>query len=76
MVLKSENNNMRIQQLESDPVLYFLNAKLKLGKVTKVTDIDKGFDRIINQSIAKGKKVKQGTVINITLNAEAEGDGW
>lgn len=52
------------------------SANLKLGKVTKVTDIDKGFDRIIDQSIAKGKKVKQGTVINITLNAEAEGDVW
>ena len=53
-----------------------VNAKLKVGKITKVTDIDKGFDRIIGQSIAKGKKVKQGTVINMTLNAEAEGDGW
>ncbi|MBN2788713.1 MAG: PASTA domain-containing protein [Candidatus Delongbacteria bacterium] len=52
------------------------NAKLKLGKVTKVTDIDKGFDRIIAQSIVKGKKVTQGTVIDITLNAEAEGDEW
>ncbi|MCK5759794.1 MAG: PASTA domain-containing protein [Candidatus Delongbacteria bacterium] len=53
-----------------------INAKLKVGKITKVTDIDKGFDRIISQSIAKGKKVKQGTVINMTLNGEAEGDGW
>lgn len=52
------------------------SAKLKVGKITKVTDIDKGFDRIISQSIAKGKKVKQGTVINMTLNAEAEGDEW
>ena len=52
------------------------NANLKVGKITKVTDIDKGFDRIIGQSIAKGKKVKQGTVINITLNGEAEGDEW
>ena len=53
-----------------------IDAKLKVGKVTKVTDIDKAFDRIISQSIAKGKKVKQGTVINITLNGEAEGDEW
>ena len=53
-----------------------ISAKLKVGKITKVTDIDKGFDRIISQSIAKGKKVKQGTVINMTLNGEAEGDGW
>ncbi|MCK4980034.1 MAG: PASTA domain-containing protein, partial [Candidatus Delongbacteria bacterium] len=53
-----------------------INAKLKVGKITKVTDIDKGFDRIIGQSIAKGKKVKQGTVINMTLNGESEGDGW
>ncbi|MDA3838499.1 MAG: PASTA domain-containing protein [Candidatus Delongbacteria bacterium] len=53
-----------------------VNAKLKVGKITKVTDIDKGFDRIISQSIAKGKKVKQGTVINITLNGESEGDEW
>ncbi|MDA3885479.1 MAG: PASTA domain-containing protein [Candidatus Delongbacteria bacterium] len=53
-----------------------INANLKVGKITKVTDIDKAFDRIISQSIAKGKKVKQGTVINITLNGEAEGDEW
>ena len=53
-----------------------VNAKLKVGKITKVTDIDKAFDRIISQSIAKGKKVKQGTVINITLNGESEGDEW
>lgn len=49
--------------------------KLKLGKVNKVTDIDKGFDRIIGQSIQWGEKVKAGTEIDIDLNTEEE-VGW
>jgi len=51
--------------------------KLKLGKVKNVTDIDKGFDRIIGQSVQWGDKVKEGTVIDIDLNTEAEESiGW
>jgi serine/threonine-protein kinase len=51
--------------------------KLKLGKVNKITDIDKGFDRIIGQSVQWGEKVKEGTVIDIDLNTEAEDSvGW
>ncbi|MBN2857786.1 MAG: PASTA domain-containing protein [Candidatus Delongbacteria bacterium] len=50
---------------------------LKLGKVNKVTDVNKGFDRIIGQSVKWGDKVKEGTVIDIDLNAEAEEKlGW
>jgi eukaryotic-like serine/threonine-protein kinase len=52
-------------------------SRLKLGKVNKVTDEDKAFDRIIGQSIQWGQKVKEGTVIDINLNAEAEEKlGW
>jgi len=52
-------------------------SNLKLGKVNRVTDIDKGFDRIIGQSVQWGEKVKEGTVINIDLNTEAEESvGW
>jgi eukaryotic-like serine/threonine-protein kinase len=50
---------------------------LKVGKVTKTTDEDKAFDRIIGQSVQWGEKVKEGTVIDITINAEAEETmGW
>jgi eukaryotic-like serine/threonine-protein kinase len=50
---------------------------LKLGKVIKITDEDKAFDRIIGQSVQWGEKVKEGTVIDITINAEAEEKlGW
>jgi len=52
-------------------------SKLKLGKITKITDEDKAFDRIIGQSIQWGQKVKEGTVIDINLNVEAEEKlGW
>ncbi|MBU4487428.1 MAG: PASTA domain-containing protein [Candidatus Delongbacteria bacterium] len=50
---------------------------LKLGKVKKITDIDKGFNKIIGQSIQWGEKVKAGTVIDIDLNEESEESvGW
>ncbi len=52
-------------------------SNLKLGKVNKVTDIDKAFDRIIGQSVQWGEKVKEGTVIDLDLNTEAEESiGW
>lgn len=52
-------------------------SRLKLGKVTKVTDEDKAFDRIIGQSIQWGERVKEGTVIDININSEAEeSTGW
>jgi len=52
-------------------------SKMKLGKVNEVNDIDKGFNKIIGQSIQWGEKVKEGTVIDINLNAEAEESiGW
>lgn len=54
-----------------------IKSKMKVGKVIKVTDIDMGFDKIIGQSIQWGEKVKEGTVIDINLNAEAEESlGW
>jgi len=52
-------------------------SKLKLGKVNKVTDEDKAFNRIIGQSIQWGERVKEGTVIDININSEAEvSTGW
>ncbi|MCK5760781.1 MAG: tetratricopeptide repeat protein [Candidatus Delongbacteria bacterium] len=52
------------------------DANLIVGNITKVTDIDKGFDRIIGQSIRNGKKVKQGSIIDLTLNVETRDDEW
>ena len=52
------------------------DANLIVGKITKVTDEDKGFDRIIAQSVKRGKEVKHGTIINLTLNVEARDDEW
>ncbi|MFO7810710.1 MAG: PASTA domain-containing protein [Candidatus Delongbacteria bacterium] len=51
---------------------------LKLGNINKVIDTDKGFDRVIGQSVSWGKKVEEGTVIDIDLNSEAEEEkrGW
>jgi len=46
------------------------SAGLKLGKIFKITDEDKGFDRVVKQNYIPGKKVKVGTKINITLNVE------
>ena len=46
------------------------SAGLKLGHIYKVTDEDKGFDRVVKQNYIPGKKVKVGTKINITLNVE------
>ncbi|HQO08640.1 MAG TPA: PASTA domain-containing protein [Clostridiales bacterium] len=52
-------------------------SKLKLGTVTKVTDEDKAFNIIIGQSVQWGARVKEGTVIDLKLNAEAEEKlGW
>jgi tetratricopeptide (TPR) repeat protein len=48
---------------------------LELGIIKSVTDEDKGFDRVIGQSLKKGLKVKKGSVIDITVNEEAA-DGW
>ncbi|OGE83030.1 MAG: hypothetical protein A2Y39_07010 [Candidatus Delongbacteria bacterium GWF2_40_14] len=50
-------------------------AGLELGMTKKVTDIDKGFNRVIGQSLKKGDLVKKGSVIDITVNVEAAG-GW
>ena len=51
--------------------------KLKLGKVNKVTDINKGFDRVLGQAVKWGEKVKEGTAIDIDLNSESEEKlGW
>ena len=52
------------------------DAKLIVGKIARVTDIDKGFDRVIGQSIKRGIKVEQGTVIDITLNVETRDEEW
>ena len=52
-------------------------SKLKLGNVEKVTDEDKAFNIIIGQSVQWGARVKEGTAIDVKLNAEAEEKlGW
>lgn len=60
----------------SDAKQLIKDANLQVGKIINVTDIDKGFDRVIGQSIQKGKKIEQGTVIDITFNVEAKNNEW
>jgi tetratricopeptide (TPR) repeat protein len=51
------------------------DSGLVLGITKSVTDDDKGFNRVIAQSLKKGDKVKKGSVIDITVNEEAA-SGW
>ncbi|MFO7810335.1 MAG: tetratricopeptide repeat protein [Candidatus Delongbacteria bacterium] len=51
------------------------DSGLVLGMVKSVTDINRGFDRVIGQSLEKGSRVEQSSVIDITVNEEAA-LGW
>ncbi len=51
------------------------DSGLVLGIIKPVTDIHKGFDRVIGQSLRSGTQAKKGAVIDITVNEEAR-LGW
>lgn len=51
------------------------DSGLVLGIIKPVTDINKGFDRVIGQSLRNGTVVIKGSVIDITVNEEAA-LGW
>jgi len=73
MVIVPNLYNKTLERAKSE----LTKNKLKLGKVNRITDIDKGFDRIIGQSVQWGEKVREGTVVDIDLNTEAEESiGW
>ncbi len=68
------------------PDLYYLSpctaekklkeAGLMLGVTYRITDIDKGFDRVIGQSVPAGNELEAGSAVDITVNVEAEDEGW
>jgi len=51
-------------------------AGLVLGVTYRITDIDKGFDRVIGQSVSAGNELEAGSAVDITVNVEAEDEGW
>ncbi|MFA6652895.1 MAG: PASTA domain-containing protein, partial [Candidatus Delongbacteria bacterium] len=51
-------------------------AGLVLGVTHRITDIDKGFDRVIGQSVSAGNELETGSAVDITVNVEAEDEGW